>query len=314
MPSIAHPDPGDCVRMSPELDPLAGLPWLGVGLLYNTSLHRFIETDLDSSDFVAIMPDIFRTDRGPGARPRFLPLETIPRVLDRFAAKRPVVAHSVGLSIGTAAFFDAEYVAEIAHWQARYGFPWHSEHLSFFRLPGANGGERHTALALPVPYDREVLRLVTERVTAIRRTVPVPFLLENNVYFADIPEQEMTEPEFLNALTAEAGCGLLLDLHNLYANARNHGFDGYAFLDQLDLSRVVEIHVAGGNEMDGIYTDSHCGPCPDEVWAMLRAVAPGAPNLRAVTFEFDDDYYGELGSAGVRAQLDRARAVLGASR
>ncbi len=296
--------------MPPELDPLAGLPWLGVGLLYNTSLHRFMETDLDSLDFVAIMPDIFRTDRGLRADPRFLPLETIPHVLDRFAAKRPVIAHSVGLSIGTAAFFDTEYIEEIGRWQARYGFPWHSEHLSFFRLPGANGGERHTALALPVPYDREVLNLLVERVRAIRRTVSVPFLLENNVYFTDVPEQEMTEPEFLNALTAEAGCGLLLDLHNLYANARNHGIDSEAFLYQLDLSRVVEVHVAGGNDMDGIYTDSHCGPCPEEVWAMLRVVVPRAPNLRAVTFEFDDDYYSELGPAGVCAHLDRARAVL----
>lgn len=300
--------------MSPPLDPLASLPWLGVGLLCNPSLYRFMETELDSVDFVAIMPDVFRTDRGPGANPRFLPLDTIPHVLDRFAARRPVIAHSIGLSIGTAAFFDTEYVAEIACWQARYGFPWHSEHLSFFRLPGADGSDRHTALAMPVPYDREVLRLIAERVMAIRQTVPVPFLLENNVYFMAIPEQEMTEPEFLNALTAETGCGLLLDLHNLYANARNHGFDGNAFLGQLDLSRVVEIHMAGGNEMDGIYTDSHYGPCPEEVWAMLRAVAPRAPNLRAITFEFDDDYYDELGAAGVRAALDRARAALAASR
>jgi uncharacterized protein (UPF0276 family) len=314
LPSIALSNPGECALMSPEPDPLVGLPSLGVGLLYNTSLHRFMETDLDCIDFVAIMPDIFRTDRGAGANPRFLPLETIPHVLDRFAAKRPLIAHSVGLSIGTAAFFDTEYVDELARWQARYGFPWHSEHLSFFRLPGANSGERHTALALPVPYDREVLHLISERVSAIRRTVPVPFLLENNVYFVDVPEQEMTEPEFLNALTAASGCGLLLDLHNLYANARNHGFHSDAFLGQLELSRVVEIHVAGGNEMNGVYTDSHCGPCPEEVWAMLRAVAPRAPNLRAVTFEFDDDYYGELGSAGVRAQLDRARSVLSESR
>jgi uncharacterized protein (UPF0276 family) len=300
--------------MLPKPDPLADLPWLGVGLLYNTSLHRFMETDLDSVDFVAIMPDIFRTDRGPGVKPRFLPLETIPHVLDRFAARRPVIAHSVGLSIGTAAFFDAEYVAEIALWQARYKFPWHSEHLSFFRLPGVEGGERHTALALPVPYDDETLAVITERVVAIRRAVPVPFLLENNVYFTEIPEQAMTEPEFLNAVTAQAGCGLLLDLHNLYANARNHGFNSDAFLDQLDLSRVVEIHLAGGNEMDGIYTDSHYGACPDEVLAMLRDVVPRAPHLRAVTFEFDEDYCNDVGASGIRAQLDRARLVLGASR
>jgi uncharacterized protein (UPF0276 family) len=118
----------------------------------------------------------------------------------------------------------------------------------------------------------------------------------------------------LNAITAEAGCGLLLDLHNLYANARNHGFDTDAFLDQLDLSRVVEIHLAGGNEMDGIYTDSHYGPCPEDVWAMLRTVAPRALNLRAVTFEFDEEYCTDVGASGIRAQLDRARTVLGAIR
>jgi uncharacterized protein len=165
-----------------------------------------------------------------------------------------------------------------------------------------------------VPYDDETLSLIAERVIAIRRTVPVPFLLENNVYFTNIPNQTMTEPEFLNAITAEAGCGLLLDLHNLYANARNHGFDTDAFLDQLDLSRVVEIHLAGGNEMDGIYTDSHYGPCPEEVWAMLRTVAPRALNLRAVTFEFDEEYCTDVGASGIRAQLDRARTVLGALR
>jgi uncharacterized protein (UPF0276 family) len=293
--------------MRSEPDPLAQLPRLGVGVLYNASLRLFIETDLDAVDFVEVMPDIFRTDRGPGKQPRFVPLETVGVVLDRVVSRRPVIAHSIGVSIGSAGLYDVEYVAELAAWQKRYGFPWHSEHLSFFRLPEPGCSDRHTALQLPVPYDQEVLELIAERVRQIQRTVPVPLLLENNVYFTTIPEQEMTEPDFLNALTAQTGCGLLLDLHNLYANARNHRLDSSDFLERLDLTRVVEIHVAGGSDMDGIYTDSHAGPCPEEVWDMLESVAPRAPNLRAVTFEFDESYYGALGPAGVRSNINRAR-------
>lgn len=295
--------------MSFALDPIAGLPRLGVGVLYNASLCRFMETDLDSLDFAEIIPDTFRIDRGLAKLPRFVWLETVPLLLERFAERKPVIAHSTGLSIGSAGSFDTDYITELARWQRRYHFPWHSEHLAFFRLSGEDRPDRHTALALPVPYDGDVLDLIAERVRRVQSAVPVPFLLENNVYFTAIPEQDMTEPEFLNALTAKTGCGLLLDLHNLYANARNHGFDSLGFLAALDLTRVVEIHVAGGNEVDGIYTDSHAGPCPDEVWDMLRSVVPRAPNLRAVTFEFDESYYGELGPSGVRANLERARAI-----
>ncbi len=243
-------------------DPITELPRLGVGVLYNASLCRFVETDLDSLDFVEIIPDIFRIDRGLRQMPRFVPLETVPKLLDRFAERKPVIAHSTGLSIGSAGPFDAEYVAELARWQRRYRFPWHSEHLSFFRLLGEDLPDRHTALALPVPYDADVLDLVVDRIRQVQSAVPVPFLLENNVYFTAIPDQDMTEPEFLNALTAKTGCGLLLDLHNLYTNARNHRFGSLEFLAALDLTRVVEIHVAGGNEVDGIYTDFACWSLP----------------------------------------------------
>src|SRR6185503_17942887 len=98
-----------------------------------------------------------------------------------------------------------------------------------------------------VPYDHDVADMIAARIETIQATVPAPFLIENNVYFIDVPGQDMTEPEFLNALTRRTGCGLLLDLHNLYANARNHGFDAFAWLDQLDLERVVEIQIAGGS-------------------------------------------------------------------
>jgi hypothetical protein len=125
----------------------------------------------------------------------------------------------------------------------------------------------------------------------------------------DIPEQDMTEQEFLNGLTRLTNCGLLLDVHNVYVNARNHGFDAAAFIEQLDLSRVVEVHIAGGSELAGMYTDSHAGPCPEPVWDLLEQVASSASNLCAITFEFHESYYPLLEISGIRAELRRARSV-----
>jgi uncharacterized protein (UPF0276 family) len=291
---------------------LASLPTLGVGLMYNPALPEFLRTDLDALDFLEITSDMFWTDFGAGRNPRYEELESWIDVLEWTIGRRPVVAHNIGLSIGNAGHFDLEYVDHLAEWQRRYRFPWQSDHLSFAEVTAADGREQHAGVAVPLPYDHDVLEMLVARVQRFQQVVAAPLLLENSVYFVTFSHQDMTEPQFLNALTARTGCGVLLDLHNLYANARNHRFDARDFLEQLDVSRVVETHIAGGTEFAGMYTDSHAGPCPEPVWQLLEYLVPRAPNLRAVTFEFHDSYYGLLGSSGVRAQLDRARGIFSA--
>jgi uncharacterized protein (UPF0276 family) len=289
-------------------DPLAALPKLGVGLLYNPALGDFLPSNLQAVDFIEIIPDMFRTDQGRGQTPRFVELESWIEVLDWLLTHLPVIAHNIGLSIATSDLFDIEYVQELARWQQRCRFPWHSDHLSFVQVHTADGHEHSTGMAVPVPYDLEVFEMIAQRVEDVQRSVPIPFLLENNVFYVNILEQELSEPEFLNRLTARTGCGILLDIHNVYANARNHGFDSRAdFIDQLDLTRVVELHIAGGNELAGMYTDSHAGPCPEPVWELLEHVVPRTPNLRAITFEFHESYYPLLGDNGILEQLARAR-------
>lgn len=282
---------------------------LGVGLLYNPALPAFLDSDLDSLDYLEVIPEMFWTDRGIGQADRFVEIEATVAVLDAVAVERPVVVHGVGLSIGSADLFDREHVEQIARWHQRYRFPWHSDHLSFARMGGPDGHEINAGLAVPVPYDEEVLELIASRVQTVQARVAAPFLLENNVYYIDLPEQEMSEPEFLNRLAATTGCGLLLDVHNVHTNATNHGFDPQAFVDELDLSRVVEVHIAGGNEFAGMYTDSHAGPCPEAVWELLARVVADAPRLAGITFEFHASYFPLLGSAGIRRELDRAREV-----
>jgi uncharacterized protein len=231
-------------------------------------------------------------------------------ILDRAARRLTIVGHSVGLSIGSADPLDTGHVEQIARWQARYRMPWHSDHLSFVRLPGVDAHtELSPGMALPVPYDREVLEMLVEHVDAVQARIPVPFLLENNVYYVDLPEQEMTEPEFLNELAARTGCGLLLDVHNVVVNATNHGFSARDFIFALDLSAVVELHIAGGSELEGLYTDSHAGPVAARVWELLPHVVAACPNLCAITFEFHEGWYPAMGAEGVLRELRTARRV-----
>jgi uncharacterized protein (UPF0276 family) len=286
------------------------IPMLGVGLLYNPALPPFLESDLDAIDYLEVIPDMFWTEERDGDRTAYTELESSIEVLEAVAAARPVVAHNIGFSLGSADTFDAAHLDQVGRWQDRYGFQWQSDHLSFVRVSDHDGHEHNAGLAIPLPYDAEVLDLVGRRVEAIQSRISAPFLIENSVYFVEIPEQEMTESEFLNALTARTGCGLLLDLHNVYTNARNHGFDALGFVHELDLARVVEIHIAGGSELGGMYTDSHAGPCPEPVWELLEAVVPHAPRLAGITFEFHDSYYSLLGVDGTRRELDRARSIL----
>jgi uncharacterized protein len=301
------PDGGPAARTGD--DRLAVLPKLGVGLLYNPALPEYLRERQETFDYVEVIPEMFWNDRGPDTDPRFVELNDWVKMLDWVTDRCPVIAHNIGLSLGSADYFDQSYAEHIAGWQRRFGFPWHSDHLSFVRITAAEGHDHNAGLAVPVPYDYDVLEMIAARIDAVQDTVPVPFLIENNVYFIDVPDQDMSEPEFLNELTRRTGCGLLLDIHNVYANARNHAFDAATFIEQLDETRIVEIHIAGGSELAGMYTDSHAGPCPEPVWELLADVVPRAPNLAGITFEFHDSYYALLKADGINAELDRARSV-----
>jgi uncharacterized protein len=300
------------VRQSRGAAALPALPRLGVGLSFQPSLLPFT-LEREGCDFVEVIPDTLwrppntidgELDEGESGM-----FAEAGELLRNLSAHKPLVVHSIGLSIGTADTFDTAHVRRIASWRRRFAFPWHSDHLSFNRFEEPSGHSLDSGLTIPVPYDESVLEMVCERVDYVLRQVPVPFLLENNVYYFEIPEQDMSEPEFLNELSARSGCGLLLDIHNVYVNATNHGFDGWQFIEAIDLDRVVEVHIAGGLTVEGTYLDAHSGPCPEPVWTWLAELVPRAPQLRGVTFEILDSYVPELGVGALRAELARARSL-----
>jgi uncharacterized protein len=111
------------------------------------------------------------------------------------------------------------------------------------------------------------------------------------------------------AITERGGCGQLLDLHNLYCNAINHGFDAFAAIDRMDLDRVIEIHVAGGRWQDGYWMDTHDGRVPAPVWELLGYTLPRCPNIAGVVFELLNYYASKMTLDAIADELTRARQI-----
>lgn len=286
-----------------------------VGLAYQSPLRSFMERARDAFDFVEVVPDMFWNDLGRGLPDRHqLSPEGQEFLAWVQALDKPVVPHSIGLSIGSADEFDRAHVAQMERWRGRLDFSWHSDHLSFHRAEhtdlAGQRGEVNLGITLPLAFDRQSLDLLVPRIHEVQRAIPRPFLLENSVYYFDTPDNELSEAEFLNQLCDESGAFLVLDLHNLYTNGRNGMIDPDRFLSQLNLDQVMEIHVAGGMEVDGFYLDAHSGAVPGPVWDMLAAVAPRCPRLGGVVFEIFSSWFSALGEEALRRQLERLRQVL----
>lgn len=279
-----------------------------VGALFNPSLHRIGDRLTRTLDYLAVIPDRVWRDRGRNVPGRFQQVPRQHRWLEQAANELPIVLHSIGLSICSADIFDEEFADNLMAWAARLNSPWISEHLSFSRV--GSGHEVNSAIPLPVAYDLEMLELLVPRVRFFTDRLACPFLLENSVYYISYPDQDLKEEEFLNRLCVRSGCGVLLDLHNVYTNAVNHGLAARDYIDDLDLDHVREIHIAGGSPMMGFHADSHNGPVLEDVWNLLEYVVPRASNLRGVTFEFHDSSFGRMGEEGFREQIDRTRAIL----
>lgn len=284
-------------------DPGRDAPRLGVGIMANLAIESFTSTP-GAADYLAVTPDMFWVDHGESGATRFEDIPSWVAMLE--ASALPKVSHHIGLSIASAIPTDAAYVAQMGAWAERWGAHWLSEHLAFVAIAEGEGATA-AGLALTAPFDREVLDLAVDRARYVIEQTGTPFLLENSPYYVTFDDSDLSEAEFLNRFCAESGGGLLLDLHNLYCNAVNYGFSGHDFIDELDLATVVEVHIANGSELGGMYADSHAGAPPEPVWELLDDLVGRAPNLRGITFEFHASYLPQIGFDGIADVIARAR-------
>jgi uncharacterized protein (UPF0276 family) len=212
-----------------------------------------------------------------------------------------VVPHGISLSLGGAEPPDAQRLAHLADLARRVEAPLVSEHLSFVRAGGLESGH-----LLPLPRTREMLEVVVENVRIAQAALPVPLALENVATLVEWPTNEMSEAAFLAEVLQRADVLLLLDVENVYANARNHGLDPATFLDELPLERLAYVHVAGGVQQKGIYHDTHTYPVPPAVLDLLKELSARV-HVPGTLLERDDNFPPQ---AELHAELDAIRAAV----
>jgi len=236
---------------------------------------------------------------GDGGRP----LAQLRTLAERF----PISVHGVGLSIGGEGPLDPDHLARLKHlcdWLDPASF---SEHLAW-----STHDSHFLNDLLPLPYTPATLTRVADHIDALQGVLGRPMLLENPSSYLAFDESTLSETQFLAELARRTGCGLLLDVNNVFVSATNLGLDARAYIDAFPLDRVGEIHL-GGHDADEddhgapLLIDSHGREVADPVWALLEyTLARSGP--RPVLIEWDTDV---PDWPVLAAEARRAEAALG---
>jgi uncharacterized protein (UPF0276 family) len=219
-----------------------------------------------------------------------------------------VVPHGIKLSLGGAEPVDPARVAHLARAAELVSAPLVSEHIAYVRAGGTEAGH-----LLPLPRSWDAVATVVDNVKRAQSELPVPLALEPIAALVEWPDDELSEADFLTEILDRTGAGLLLDVANVYANARNRGEDPLALLDKLPLERIAYVHVAGGAEHQGLYHDTHTDPVPPAVLELVTALCE-RHMPPALMLERDGHYppastlVGELDAIADAAGLDRITA------
>ena len=222
-------------------------------------------------------------------------LDDIPPALTRMVTRGvPVIVHGLSLSLGGAERPDPRRLDHLARVAERLNARLVSEHLAFVRADGLEAGH-----LLPVPRTREALEVIVDNVAWARSLLPFPLALENIATLVEWPGAEMDEASFLSELLGRTDTGLLFDVSNMYANARNGGWDPVSALARLPLDRLAYVHVAGGTVRDDLYHDTHAHPIGAGPLAFLeelcsRIEPPGVMLERDDAFPRGDELDAEL--------------------
>ena len=217
---------------------------------------------------------------GAGGRP----LAQLRHLAERF----PISVHGVGLSIGGEAPLDRDHLAGLSRLCGEMNPASFSEHLAWSSHDGAFLND-----LLPLPYNAQTLNRVVDHIDRIQQVLGRRMLLENPSTYVAFAETTMGEIDFLTEIARRTGCGLLLDVNNVFVSCTNQMWNPWDYIARFPLDLVGEIHL-GGHEADHddagrpLLIDSHGAAVADPVWTLYRAViARGGP--RATLIEWDND-------------------------
>jgi hypothetical protein len=186
------------------------------------------------------------------------------RDLRAFTEQRPFVCHGLSLSLGGMTPLDQVLLRKIKSFMAEHGISLYTEHLSYCSDHG------HLYDLMPIPATWEAVKYVAGRIRQTQDILGQRIAIENASYYVAAPINEMSEPEFVNAVLEEADCWLHLDVNNVYVNSVNFGFDPVAYLKQMPAGRIVYMHMAGHyQEAEDLIIDTHGAEVIDPVWQLL---------------------------------------------
>jgi hypothetical protein len=233
--------------------PVAGYPVTGAGLgLRRVHLDELYRAVPEPVAFLEVAPENWINVGGAYGR-KFRAI----------SERMPVVCHGLSLDIGGPAPLDIEFLRTLKRFLDAHQVPCYTEHLSYC----GDGG--HLYDLMPIPFTADAVHYVAGRIRTVQDVLERPIAMENVSYYA-APGQEMSEGEFINAVLAEADCGLHLDVNNIYVNSINHRYDPLAFLKALPGGRIWYAHVAGHYvEAEDLRVDTHGADVIDPVWQLL---------------------------------------------
>ncbi|MBR0751787.1 DUF692 domain-containing protein [Bradyrhizobium jicamae] len=234
------------------------------------------------------------------------------RALETIRKDHPISLHGVCMSIGGPAPLDRAHLARFSGLVARYQPALVSEHLAWSTHETSFFND-----LLPLPYTKATLDRVCDHVDEMQEAIRRPILLENPSTYVAFRESTMSETDFIRSVAARTGCGLLLDINNVFVSASNHGFSALDYLADFPLADVGEIHLAGhaaqaDDEGELLLIDSHDGPVSDAVWKLYEIVVArrgAVPTLIEWDSQIPDWPVLRAEAAAAQAILDRHQAA-----
>jgi uncharacterized protein (UPF0276 family) len=214
------------------------------------------------------------------------------------------LVHSVGVPLGGTRTPNPAQTELLRLTAERLNSPWVSEHLSV-------GGTPHQAAGflLPPLQTDEGVEIAVRNIRSFAKAIGRPIAIETGVAYTRRKPFEMPDGEFVAQIVQETGCGLLLDLHNIYCNEKNGRITMENFLADIPLERVWEVHLAGGVEMEGFWLDSHSGAMPEDLAVRSRKIVKALSNLGAINFEIYDTFLERLDEQTYNKITDEVRLL-----
>lgn len=187
------------------------------------------------------------------------------QILDKAVEKYPVLCHGLSLSIGSPDELDWAFIKDLKSFLDLNNVLLYSEHLSYSQTNNA-----HLYDLLPIPFTKEAVAHIVERIKKVQDFLKRPLVIENVSYYTSVAAQ-MPESDFINEIVSQSGCKLLLDVNNVYVNAFNHNYNAKEFIKEMPLDSVEYIHMAGHEKVaEDLIIDTHGQPMIDPVFDLFE--------------------------------------------